>query len=157
MATWATSTLAADGCLVLLCLAAPDWRSVSACVPPIQQVLQDLAQGREFPSCTFAGAGNSARQDWTSGAADCPEQYVRYEDGENTRVASCAYQGVVTVNVNAVPFTRTWWSFSGDTVTEFSPAAKQQLGRWSSRFDDDHADWLARQIPPAPPPIEPGT
>ena len=35
---------AVDGCLVLLCFAAPSWRSIPQCVPPINQVLRDLAR-----------------------------------------------------------------------------------------------------------------
>ncbi len=148
---------AADGCLVLLCLAAPDWQTIPACVPPVEQVLQDLAHGRGFPTCAMAGPGNSARQDRASGTTDCPPQYIRFEETESGRTPTCEYQGVVTITLNGRPFTRTWWSFSGDTVTEFSAAAKTQLGRWNSRFDTDYATWLAQQTPPGPPPIEPGT
>src|SRR5678809_1218397 len=46
---------AADGCLVLLCLAAPNWRAIAQCVPPVQSVLRDLARGRPFPSCSMSG------------------------------------------------------------------------------------------------------
>ena len=38
----------------------------------------------------------------------------------------------------------------GETVTEFTPAAKTQLGTWDSKFDDDYAIWLASLPPPAP-------
>lgn len=51
---------AVDGCLVLLCFAAPNWRAIPACVPPIRQVLRDLARGKPFPTCVMAGAANSA-------------------------------------------------------------------------------------------------
>ena len=56
-----TSARAVDGCLVLLCFAAPSWRAIPECVPPIREVLRDLARGRPFPTCAMAGAGNSAR------------------------------------------------------------------------------------------------
>src|SRR6478609_8158079 len=56
----APPALAVDGCLVLLCLAAPSWRAIPQCVPPVQQVLLDLARGRVFSTCGFAGAGNAA-------------------------------------------------------------------------------------------------
>ncbi|RZA15171.1 MAG: hypothetical protein EOP02_25220, partial [Proteobacteria bacterium] len=36
----------ADGCVVLLCLAAPSWRAIPQCVPPIRQLFRDLARGR---------------------------------------------------------------------------------------------------------------
>ena len=35
----------------------------------------------------------------------------------------------------------------GDTVTEFTPAAKARFGTWDTRFDDDYALWLASQPP----------
>jgi hypothetical protein len=31
---------AVDGCLVLLCFAAPNWRAIAQCVPPIRDVLR---------------------------------------------------------------------------------------------------------------------
>ncbi|MCU7376233.1 hypothetical protein PEC18_36960 [Paucibacter sp. O1-1] len=55
------------------------------------------------------------------------------------------------ITVNGQAFARTWWTLSGDTVTDFSFAAKAMLGRWDTRFDDDYAAWLASQ-----PPVESG-
>ena len=59
-----TAAHALDGCLVLLCFAAPSWKSIPQCVPPIRQVLRDLARGKAFPTCGLSGAGNSARHAW---------------------------------------------------------------------------------------------
>ena len=140
--------LAVDGCKVLLCLAAPSWRSIPECVPTINQLHRDLARGKPFPICSMAGAGNSANNDWASAPANCPPQYTRVFDGESGPIYSCDYAGAVTVSINGAPFTRTWWSIGGDTVTEFTPAAKVQLGTWDRKFDDDYAAWLAAQ--PAP-------
>eukprot|EP01036_Dinobryon_divergens_P012369 gene12369-16659_t len=39
MALAPTSARAVDGCLVLLCFAAPSWRAIPQCVPPVVQVL----------------------------------------------------------------------------------------------------------------------
>jgi hypothetical protein len=142
---------AVDGCLALLCFAAPSWRSIPQCVPPIRQVLRDLARGRPFPTCAMAGAGNSANHAWSSAPVYCPPQYTRVIDTESAPIYSCDYNGAVSVSINGAPFARTWWSMAGDTVTEFSPAAKTQLGTWDTRFDDDYAAWLAA-LPPAPPP-----
>lgn len=73
-------------------------------------------------------------------------------DGESgPMIYSCDYTGAVSVSINGAPFARTWWTMAGDTVTEFSPAAKTQLGTWDTRFDDDYAAWLASLPPPAPP------
>lgn len=146
-----TPAHAVDGCKVLLCFAAPSWRSIPQCVPPIQQVLRDLARGRPFPTCAMSGPANSASHQWSSAPAYCPPQYTRVFDGESGPVYSCDYTGAVAVNIDGVLWARTWWSFAGDSVTEFTPAAKAQLGTWDTKFDDDYATWLALVPPPAPP------
>src|SRR5690349_12084032 len=68
---------AVDGCLVLLCFAAPSWGAIAQCVAPITQVLRDLARGKPFPTCGMAGAGNSAGNAWSSAPTFCPLQYTR--------------------------------------------------------------------------------
>lgn len=140
--------LAVDGCLVLLCFAAPNWRAVPQCVPPIRQVLRDLARGKAFPTCAMAGAGNSAQHSWARAPSHCPAQYTRERDTKMGRVYTCDYTGAVSVAINGAPFAQTWWAMAGDTVTEFSPAAKAQLGSWDTRFDDEHAAWRAALPPP---------
>ncbi len=141
---------AADGCLVLLCLAAPSWHSIAQCVDPVRQVLRDLARGRPFPSCSMSGRGNSASNQWASAPAFCPPQYTSSTELESGTVYICAYAGAVEVNVDGALWSRVWWSPSGDSVTEFTPAAKARLGTWDTRFDDDYSAWLAAQAPPAP-------
>lgn len=141
---------AVDGCLVLLCFAAPSWRSIPQCVPPITQVLRDLARGKPFPTCSMAGPGNSAGHSWASAPSFCPPQYTRVFHEESGPVYSCDYTGAVSVSINGAPFSRTWWTMGGDTVTEFTPAAKAQLGTWDTKFDDDYAAWFAALPPPAP-------
>lgn len=136
---------AVDGCLVLLCLSAPSWREVPQCVPPIHQLHRDLARGKPFPTCKTAGAGNTANHTWASAPGNCPRQYIRVTELESGFNYSCDYSGAITVTIDGAMFTRTWWSTGGGTVTEFSPSAKTQLGRWDHRFDDDFATWLARQ------------
>jgi len=142
------SAFAVDGCLVLLCLAAPSWRAIPQCVPPITQVFRDLARGKAFPTCPIAGAGNTASHAWSHAPAFCPPQYTRVFDDRHGLVYHCDYSGAISVTVQGVPFARTWWSLAGDTVTEFTPAAKAQLGSWDPRFDNDYAAWLAtRPVP----------
>lgn len=145
-----TRALAVDGCRVLLCLAAPSWREIPQCVPTIQQLFRDLARGKPFPSCGMSGASNSASHTWANAPTFCPPQYTRVIDGESAPIYQCDYSGAISVSINSVPFSRTWWSFGGDSVTDFSPAAKAQLGTWDTRFDDDYAKWLAA-LPPPPP------
>lgn len=141
---------AVDGCLVLLCLAAPSWRAIPQCVPPVKQLFRDLSRGKPFPTCSMSGAGNTANHAWSSAPAFCPPQYTRVLDAESGPVYQCDYTGAISVSINGAPFSRTWWSFGGESVTEFSPAAKTQLGTWDTRFDDDYAKWLSALPLPAP-------
>ena len=76
------------GCKVLLCLAGP-WTSISECVPPVHQVLRDVAKGKPFPSCDEAGNGTSAK---VARSAACPEQYLVAQSQGDAGVGwSCAY------------------------------------------------------------------
>ena len=147
--TTATLAWGADGCKVLLCLASPKWQSINECVPVIHQVFRDLSRGRQFPICTMSGAGNSASHDFASPPQFCPPQYTRVQASEPPSYW-CEYAGAITVFIGGGLFTRTWWSQSGDGVTEFSPAAKSMLGTWDTRFDDEYAAWLAAQPPVSP-------
>jgi hypothetical protein len=142
--------LAVDGCKVLLCLAAPSWRSIPQCVPVIQDVMRDLARGRPFPVCTMSGNGNNAQHQWASAPANCPAQYTRLVDVRNGPHYICDYVGAISIDIDGAPWSRIWWQVGGDSVTEFLPAAKARLGTWDTRFDDDHARWLASQPQPAP-------
>lgn len=138
---------AVDGCLVLLCLAAPSWNSIPQCVAPVRQLFRDLARGKPFPTCAMSG-GNSARNTWASAPAFCPPQYTRPVETESSSTHVCDYVGAITVDINGSLFSRTWWNFGGETVTEFTPYAKSTLGSWDTRFDDDLARWLPIQPPP---------
>src|SRR5436305_4991715 len=99
LAAHVTPASAVDGCLVLLCLAAPSWRAIPRCVPPVSQVLRDLMRGRAFPTCAMAGAGNSATHAWASAPVNCPPQYTMIIEGDSTREYRCMYSGVISVNV----------------------------------------------------------
>jgi hypothetical protein len=151
-ATLALSTpaRAVDGCLVLLCLAAPSWRAIPQCVPSVKQLFRDLARGKPFPTCSMSGAGNNANHAWSSAPTFCPPQYTRVFEGDNAPTYQCDYTGAISISINGAPFSRTWWGFGGDSVTEFSPTAKTQLGTWDTRFDDDYAKWMASLPPPVP-------
>lgn len=142
---------AVDGCLVLLCLAAPDWSAIAQCVPPVTQVLRDLARGRPFQTCAMSGAGNSGSHQWASAPGNCPPQYTYAMELENDVAYGCDYTGVVSIQIDGAPWSRTWWSIGGRTVTDFSPAAKARMGSWNTKFDDDFAAWAASQPPAAQP------
>jgi hypothetical protein len=145
-----TPARAVDGCLVLLCLAAPSWRAIPQCALPVNQLFRDLARGKPFPTCSMSGAGNAANHAWSSAPTFCPPQYTRVFEGENAPTYQCDYTGAISVSINGAPFSRTWWGFGGDSVTEFSPVAKTQLGTWDTRFDDDYAKWMASLPSPVP-------
>ncbi|WP_124448572.1 hypothetical protein [Paucibacter sp. KBW04] len=144
-----TPAHAVDGCTVLLCFAAPSWKAIPQCVPPIRQVLRDLARGKAFPSCAMSGAGNSAGNQWAHAPSLCPPQYTLSFDGPFGPVHQCLYSGAISVSVNGETWSRTWWDLNGGSVTEFSATAKQQICRWDTQFDDDYARWLATQPPPS--------
>jgi hypothetical protein len=140
-----TPAQAVDGCQVLLCLAAPSWRAIPQCVPPVTQLFRDLARGRPFPGCAMAGAGSAAGHSWSSAPHHCPPQYSRVYDGPNGPVHACDFDGAISITVQGDLFATTWWSTGGDSVTDFSPGAKARLGVWDTRFDDEFAAWLARR------------
>ena len=137
-----TAARAVDGCLVLLCFEAPSWKSIPQCVPPIRQVLRDLARGKAFPTCGTSGAGNSARHAWARAPGNCPPQCTRVNEAESGPISTCDYTGAITVTIDGKQFTRTRWDMGGDTVTDFSPVAKSQLGTWDTRYDEDRTAWL---------------
>ena len=145
---------AVDGCKVMLCLAASDWRQIPECVPDVTRALHDVHHGRPFPRCDNAGSGNASDHEWSDPPWNCPQQYLHRIELEDRIDWTCDYIGAVTVIVNGSLFTRTWWSGSDDTVTEFSPAAKLQLRTWNPRYDDEYAAWLSAQ--PARP-AQPGS
>jgi len=112
-------------------------------------------------SATWHAAKVSRRAPWpapataaaTNGQArgNCPPQYARQFEGPDGPIYSCDYTGAVAIHVDGVSWARTWWNFDGNSVTEFTLAAKKGMSAWDSKFDDDYAAWLAAQ-PPSPPP-----
>jgi len=143
---------AVDGCLVLLCLAAPSWQNIAQCVDPVRQVLRDVARGRPFPSCAMSGPGSSAANQDSRIPDYCPVQYVHAVELESGTSYYCDYAGAVEVSVDGVLWSRVWWSPTGDSVTEFAAPARARLRTFDTRFDDDYARWLATQVPAPPAP-----
>jgi hypothetical protein len=148
--------LAVDGCTVMLCLAAPKWSAIPQCVPPIRQLFHDLARGRSFPTCSMSNGDNAstgttnASNAWAQAPTLCPPQYTHLLDIDPGPAYRCDYTGAVSVVIDGALFARTWWNTDGQTVTEFTPAAKAQLGTWDPQFDADYSAWLAAQPAPVP-------
>jgi len=143
-----STSMAADGCTVLLCLAG-NWSAIPACVPPVREVLRDLMLGRGFPTCAMAGAGNSASMSWAN-PATCPEMYSRYNPMTD-RWEGCSYAGSFRVRVRGEDWSEIFWSVEGVTSTRYTPLAKEQLGSLvDPKYDADLAAWTAAH-PPAPP------
>lgn len=142
--------VAADGCTVLLCLAG-NWSAIPACVPPVRQVLRDLARGRGFPTCAMSGGpGNSASMSWAN-SSTCPPMYSLY-NADSGNWEGCTYAGTISVSVSGASWADVFWSFGGSTSTRYTSAAKAQLGAFiDPTFDADQAAWDAAH-PPAPPP-----
>jgi len=154
---------AVDGCLVLLCLAG-NWSAIGECVPPVEQVLADLALGHPFPTCAFASAPDLpvTAQDLVPAAsatsptlaigptfasvegltpANCPAPYAEELFG----TFSCSgYLGSINVTVNGVPWSQTLWSPAGGSVTCYSGAAEAALGIRNTPCDQAVAAYNAR-------------
>ena len=139
---------AVDGCKLLLCMAG-NWRNITQCVPTVRQALRDVARGRIWPSCAMGGNSGSANQ--YVAPEQCPEQYrtISGVDDNNRVIYSCPFSGVIHVAVEAQPWSRTWWSPSGESVVDWLPAAKAAFaaspGSMDDRFDRDHAAWVLNE------------
>lgn len=135
---------AVDGCELLLCMAG-NWQNISQCTPTVRQALRDVARGRGWPTCSMGG--NSASGNQFVAPEQCPGQYItNLGADEGGRVLySCPFSGVIHVVVDGRPWSRTWWSPSGDSVVEWLPAAKAAFASspeaMDARFDRDYAAW----------------
>jgi len=146
---------AVDGCKLLLCMAG-NWQHISQCTGTVREALRDLLRGRVWPTCGMGGSSASGNQYVT--AEQCPEQYIvaAGPDEVGRIVYSCPFGGVIHVAIDGQPWSRTWWSPTGDSVVEWLPAAKAAYANspdvMDGRFDRDLAAWrLREQDRPAPP------
>ena len=127
---------AVDGCKLLLCMAG-DWRHISECTPTVRQALRDVTRGRGWPRCTLASGSTSANH--FVAPEQCPQQYQTAEgfDENNQVIRSCPFSGVIHLSVNHQPWSRTWWSASGDSVVEWLPAARAALANTPGSMDNE--------------------
>ena len=94
------------------------------------------------------GRRNSGSANQYVAPEQCPEQYrtISGVDDNNRVIYSCPFSGVIHVAVEAQPWSRTWWSPSGESVVDWLPAAKSAFaafpGSMDNRFDRDHAAWV---------------
>lgn len=138
----AGSAQAVDGCRVLLCLAG-DWKRIPECRPDVTQAFRDLRRGKPWPTCAMAGnSGTAAEHRLAHAPSNCPPQYTETFSEETGLRYRCHVAGVVQVTINARPWASVWWDFSGDTATDYSEAARLQLGdAIDPRFEADRAAW----------------
>jgi len=134
---------AVDGCKLLLCMAG-NWKNISQCEPTVRQALRDTARGRSWPTCSMGGSSASANQ--YVAPQQCADQYRTSSTDRNGDVIySCPFSGVIHVAIEGKPWSRTWWSPSGDSVVEWLPAAKAAFagapGAMDDQFDRDYAAW----------------
>lgn len=136
---------AVDGCKLLLCMAG-NWKNISQCEPTVRQALRDVARGRGWPTCSMSGSSGTGNQ--YVAPEQCPEQYrtISGTDDNGRVIYSCPFSGVIHVAVEGRPWSRTWWSPSGDSVVEWLPAAKAAFASspdsMDDKFDRDHAAWV---------------
>ena len=92
--------------------------------------------------------GDSASGNQYVAPEQCPEQYITNSgtDESGRPIYNCPFSGVIHVAVEGRPWSRTWWSPSGDSVVEWLPAAKAAFANspdaMDERFDRDHAAWV---------------
>ena len=146
------SAHAVDGCQVTLCLAG-NWRNISVCVPPVEQVLRDMALGHSFPSCAMQSASmgttgtaqlNATAQQTTQDT--CPAMFQQFQTDEMVQhYVGCTYTGTVSISIGGDPWSTLYWNASGASVISYSEAAKAQLGagNYDTTFDNELATWIA--------------
>jgi hypothetical protein len=128
---------------------AGDWQNISQCAPTVRQALHDVARGRGWPSCSMGGDSTSGNQ--FVAPEQCPAQYITNSgtDEGGRVISNCPFGGVIHVAVDGRPWSRTWWSPSGDSVVEWLPVAKAAFASSPSaidgRFDRDHAAWVVSE------------
>jgi hypothetical protein len=135
---------AVDGCKLLLCMAG-NWQNIAQCTPTVRQALRDVARGRGWPTCSMGGDSASGNQ--FVAPEQCPPQYrSNWTDESGQSRYSCPFGGVIHVAVEGQPWSRTWWSASGDAVVEWLPAARSAFAGAPDAMDEqfarDHAAWV---------------
>ncbi len=143
---------AVDGCQVTLCLAG-NWRNISVCVPPVEQVLRDMALGRSFPSCSMASASTGSTGSSSLNASNqpitqdtCPPMFQEFQTDEMAQhYVGCQYMGAVSVSIGGQLWSTLYWNASGNSVISYSGTAKAQLGagNYDTEFDTELAAWVA--------------
>jgi hypothetical protein len=91
-------------------------------------------------------AGTQATLRWTD-ESFCPPQYRTVVEQESTSTTVCSFAGAIEVTLGGQLWNRTWWNLSGDSVTEWTPAARSAVPHAiaDDRFDRDYAAWLEIQ------------
>jgi len=140
-----TAAHAVDGCQVMLCMSG-NWKSIPLCVPPVRQVLKDLARGKSFPTCDMGDDGNTTKHQLTT-QANCPPMYSLYHP-DSGAWAGCQYAGVIAVTVDGAPWADVFWSTQGSTSTRHHAAARAALGaQLDTTYENDLRMWRSQPAP----------
>ena len=143
---------AVDACKVTLCIAG-DWRHIGTCVPPVEEVLRDMALGRSWPTCAMASAstgttGTSALNATSESLTEdtCPPMFQEFRTVDMEQIYSgCRYTGAVSVSIAGAAWSTLYWNASGDSIISYSATAEAQLGagNYDTTYDTELAEWVA--------------
>ena len=173
----APAAYAIDGCKVLLCLAG-NWRSIGACVGEMRQALRDLARGKAWPTCDFAGATTvvdrpplppferivTGTTQYALNGNSCPEFYkqwiwhtVSYEGQTGHWEYRCFFAGVLDVYIERQLWVTVYWAVDGSTIDAWSTSGLDALGMSGQLvgYDLNLANWIKAGRPPSGPPPTP--
>ena len=111
------NAIASDyGGKVLLCLANPNGpEAVSECVPPIEQLYSDLADGDPFPTCdemSANGNGTSGVNQFASTSYCHPDLLTFGGNIMGSNYFTCRATGAITITKNGQTQMRYWWNMN---------------------------------------------
>ena len=149
----ATPVKAADGCVVMVCMAG-NWRNHAMCIPPVNEALRDVARGRAWPECREANQTvTTTRGNTTStmtlayAPGNCPRQYAQEISVEGSSWWVCRWTRVIIMTIDGQPWLNTWADDQGNTSTEYFAAARAQLRAedLDPTFENDLAAYIAAE------------
>lgn len=120
------------GCKVLFCLANPAGpEAVSECVPPIERLYSDLADGDPFPTCEEMGnngSGSSGANQFASPSYCHPDLITYGGNIMGGNYFTCRATGAITITKNGQTQMRYWWNMNrGPSLMETTLSTPNNL------------------------------